>query len=334
MKIEKGSTASMILSIVGLCGEFPVSLVRLLSGYYDYNRRLVTRLAQEGYLLEWRFTYNRRVIRSLRLSASGKTALYNANRKGWNRINKGLLSPPDANGSVEKAIRLHRNAACFVMAEIGARTNLSFDLNEPGRWVDPVYFSAYMIRKLTGADSKGSRASGVITSSGKFYLLYAPLNRNMRWNTTAEDAFLSRVNTIFPDHVFRGRIFLADRWELAGSILARSADRFTRLIRLQPDSRDYLVAIDGNGAKLLRAIVDDTAFSCLFNRCRDYGVEETYELYAPLFELNEWAAFRGKPEYCPLHDPFCFDFQQSAVEQINKYRRLFHVLPSAVLNSL
>lgn len=332
MKIEKGSSACKILSIVGLCGEFPVPLVRFLDGYYDYNRRVVTQLTREGYLLEWKFTYARRVIRSLRLSASGKTALYNANRRGWNLINAGLLSPPDANGSVEKAIRLHRNAACFVMSTMGAKAKLSFDLQEPDRRDGPVYFSAYMIRKLSGADSKGSRASGVITSAGRYYILYAPLSRNMRWSTAAEDAFLSRVSTIFPNHVFSGRVFLADRWELAENILTHSSDRFTRLIRLRPDSRDYLLAVDSHGAKLLRTIVDDTAFSQLFNRCRDYGMEDPRELHAPLFELHEWDAFNRKHDYYPLHDLFCFDFQQKAVDLVNENQHSYCVLRSSILD--
>ena len=80
--------------------------------------------------------------------------------------------------------------------------------------------------------------------------------------------------------------------------------------------------------------MDEAAFIRLFARCRDYGMEEPGELYAPLFELNAWSAFCGKQVCLPLRDPFCFDFQQSAVEQLNKYDRPCRVLPGAVLENL
>ena len=50
MQLKNGCMAVKLMEFVGLCGEVPVSLVRKLPGYYDYNRRLVTRLVQEGYL--------------------------------------------------------------------------------------------------------------------------------------------------------------------------------------------------------------------------------------------------------------------------------------------
>ena len=64
--------AVKLIEFIGLCGEVPVSLVRKLPGYYDYNRRLVTRLVQEGYLKERRMKgYRRRIVRSLSLTEVG-----------------------------------------------------------------------------------------------------------------------------------------------------------------------------------------------------------------------------------------------------------------------
>ena len=51
MQLKNGCMAVKLMEFVGLCGEVPVSLVRKLPGYYDYNRRLVTKLVQEGYLI-------------------------------------------------------------------------------------------------------------------------------------------------------------------------------------------------------------------------------------------------------------------------------------------
>lgn len=44
MQLKNGCVAVKLMEFVGLCGEVPMSLVRKLPGYYDYNRRLVTRL--------------------------------------------------------------------------------------------------------------------------------------------------------------------------------------------------------------------------------------------------------------------------------------------------
>ena len=52
MQLKNGCMAVKLLDFIGLCGEVPVSLVRMLPGYYDYNRRVVTALIREGYLKE------------------------------------------------------------------------------------------------------------------------------------------------------------------------------------------------------------------------------------------------------------------------------------------
>ena len=44
MQFKSGVMAVKLMEFVGLCGEVPVSLVRKLTGYYDYYCRLVTKL--------------------------------------------------------------------------------------------------------------------------------------------------------------------------------------------------------------------------------------------------------------------------------------------------
>ena len=58
MKLKKGQFGFWLLVFVGYCGEVPVSLVRKMDGYYDYNRRVVTRLVQEDIAVR-RFWYAR-----------------------------------------------------------------------------------------------------------------------------------------------------------------------------------------------------------------------------------------------------------------------------------
>ena len=49
MQLKNGCMAVKLLDFIGLCGEVPVSLVRMLPGYYDYNRRVVTALIPVSY---------------------------------------------------------------------------------------------------------------------------------------------------------------------------------------------------------------------------------------------------------------------------------------------
>ena len=109
MQLKNGCMAVKLMEFVGLCGEVPVSLVRKLPGYYDYNRRLVTRLVQEGYLKERRMKgYRRRIVRSLSLTEAGLCQLQRVS-PGWaQRIRAHLLAPENGHGNWKKTLRLHR----------------------------------------------------------------------------------------------------------------------------------------------------------------------------------------------------------------------------------
>ena len=118
LRFKNGDKSLMVLELVGLCGEFPVALVRKLDGYYDYNRRLVTELVREGYLKERKFQgYQRRIIRSLSLTEKGLSKLRHLNPGSARQIGRHLLAPANGQGDWKKTLRLHRNAACLLAAE-------------------------------------------------------------------------------------------------------------------------------------------------------------------------------------------------------------------------
>ena len=49
MQLKNGCMAVKLMEFVGLCGEVPVSLVRKLPGYYDYNRTIIAVWLQGWY---------------------------------------------------------------------------------------------------------------------------------------------------------------------------------------------------------------------------------------------------------------------------------------------
>ena len=48
LRMKQGDASLKLLKFIGVCGEIPMTLLRQWDGYYDYNRRLVTRLVREG----------------------------------------------------------------------------------------------------------------------------------------------------------------------------------------------------------------------------------------------------------------------------------------------
>ena len=168
MQLKNGCMAVKLMEFVGLCGEVPVSLVRKLPGYYDYNRRLVTKLVQEGYLKERRMKgYRRRIVRSLSLTEAGLGQLQRVSPGQAQRVRAHVLAPENGHGNWKKTLRLHRGAACLLAAiKLEA-------VWQPGRQKDAAlgnqltYYSAYELAREYGWDNKGARLSGVLVD--KYY---------------------------------------------------------------------------------------------------------------------------------------------------------------------
>ena len=116
MQLKNGCMAVKLLDFIGLCGEVPVSLVRMLPGYYDYNRRVVTALIREGYLKERRKGCRRRIVRSLSLTELGSKQLQRVSPGRAQRVRSHALTPENGHGSWKKTLRLHRGAACLLTA--------------------------------------------------------------------------------------------------------------------------------------------------------------------------------------------------------------------------
>ena len=99
LELKVGQRGIYFLIYVGFCGEFPIAGLKMFSGYYDYNRRLVTQLVREGYLKERKIKgYDRHVIRSLSLSAKGLAKLQDEDPSMAKLIAQHSLAPADGQG--------------------------------------------------------------------------------------------------------------------------------------------------------------------------------------------------------------------------------------------
>ena len=148
MQLKNGCMAVKLLDFIGLCGEVPVSLVKTLPGYYDYNRRVVTALIREGYLKERRMKgYHRRIVRSLSLTELGLKHLQRVSPGRAQRVRSHALAPENGHGNWKKTLRLHRGAACLLAAmRLGAIWQPGSP-KESATGEQLVYFSTYELAK-------------------------------------------------------------------------------------------------------------------------------------------------------------------------------------------
>ena len=261
MQLKNGCMAVKLMEFVGLCGEVPVSLVRKLPGYYDYNRRLVTRLVQEGYLKERRMKgYRRRIVRSLSLTEAGLGQLQRVS-PGWaQRIRAHLLAPENGHGNWKKTLRLHRGAPCLLAAiKLEA-------VWQPGRQKDAAlgnqltYYSTYELARKYGWDNKGARLSGVLVDKYYYYPLYYLGDNNLRWSEEAERMFLDHVaaSPLGRSRIPGSSLLLGESWELVESLITHVVNPRSRLIHFTKDSSFRYFTMDDMGLRLLKLYLDDT----------------------------------------------------------------------------
>ena len=261
MQLKNGCMAVKLMEFVGLCGEVPVPLVRKLPGYYDYNRRLVTRLVQEGYLKERRMKgYRRRIVRSLSLTEAGLGQLQRVSPGQAQRVRAHVLAPENGHGNWKKTLRLHRGAACL-LAAIKLKA-----VWQPGRQKDAAlekqltYYSAYELAREYGWDNKGARLSGVLVSRSAYSPLYYLGDSNMRWSDEAERMFLDHVESspLGCGRTLGSSLLLGESWDLLESLITHAVNPRSRLIHFTKYSSFRYFTMDDMGLHLLKLYLDDT----------------------------------------------------------------------------
>lgn len=218
-----------LLVFMGFCGEVPVALLRKTGGCYDYRRRMVTELVRTGYLKERKFPGERRhVIRSLSLTSRGLNQIQHLSPGRAEQIRACLLAPADGQGDWRRTQRLHRNAACLLLAhQLGARW-VPGRRKDDARWKELVYYSAYELNKVCGKDNKSARVSGVLlTPGGRYYALYYLGRRNMRWNPETELLFRDQFeqSEAGAGFSYSGSILLGEAWEQAADLVPHALNR-------------------------------------------------------------------------------------------------------------
>lgn len=203
-----------LLWFVGYCVEFPTQLAVRIGGGAEWNRRVMYRAIEQGYVELFRKKYKRHVIRSLSLTQKGFEYIAVRDPEAVSMIYSRLSSTQKVYPSeLDKILRLHAIATGVVMANAGgARILLSQkpSLMSPAKRSaaalspDPKETYYYTPSELRTAIeeyspesvSKSSRTIGVIISGNSCYLLYFTGRSRMYWMKNSEENYAAAVTSL------------------------------------------------------------------------------------------------------------------------------------------
>lgn len=325
-----------LLWVIGCCGEFPMSLLHRYPGYYDYNRRIVTKMVRDQYLKERTFKdYRGHVVRSLSLTKKGIEQIKLESPLHAKLILSRQLSPVNGQGDWKKTLRLHRSAACFLAAsQMGAFWWPGEEKDYRSK-TELTYYGAYEFNTRFNKDNKGARASGFLTVGDRLYALYFLGDRNMRWDEASEEHFREQVihSPIGWGKDFEGNILIGNSWNLAENLVIHGKTREPRMIPVTKNPPCfYYTTNDEMGLRILRGIIDPWTSSRFYRYFTQRGIDSLHPITDPLFCMSEISEFYRAPwehknRLGPAHG-FFFDFQIEVMQKINNTGADLYELPA------
>lgn len=183
----------LLLSLIALSGEFPVSFVCRLPGASTYNGAVVKRLKHDGLIR----AYYRDGLRGLRLTAAAKRMLL-TDYPGWfQTVLTGNAETNLLKSEITRRLRLHRMAEVLtLMYNAGV---LTFPWEKPilfqsarkqtGLSISQsAYYSSREVKDIGPQSNKirGSRATGILLTDGGVFVVYNTAASEMKWEYKAE----------------------------------------------------------------------------------------------------------------------------------------------------
>lgn len=146
------------LWFVGYCIEFPSQLAVRIGGHPEWNRHVMYRAIELGYVVVNRCTYRGRILRSLRLTSEGIDYIAIADPNSLTYIYAKRDQMPAGHLSAEKIMRYHALVYALVMAYNSgaailpdAKPSLLFKdqshSQPPGDYSGIYFYSAWEIRQ-------------------------------------------------------------------------------------------------------------------------------------------------------------------------------------------
>ena len=183
----------LILSLIAMCGEFPVDQMPRLTGGERYKMNLIKELKKQKMI----HTYYAAKYRAFRLSKNGKALLL---EKNPDRFQFWLTGDNDTNhlkSEITRRIRLRRiaettvtmiNAGVHVYRDEKPNVFTPIPLSTALQIDEPIFFNSREIKSIGQEAVKisGARSVGVLLSADDLFVVYNLGGSLMKWSHNAE----------------------------------------------------------------------------------------------------------------------------------------------------
>lgn len=266
-----------LLFYVGYCGEFPVHLVGRIGGHWDWNRHVVYRALDKGYVTLFRGKYRQRILKSLRITDTGLDYLGTRDEKSARRVLAKMEENALGHSGIDKMSRAHSLAIGFVMSvNAGA---VVFPEKKPSLLLNPhtahpcidtdtsYFYSPQEIRSAIAeldwrTTPKTTRLIGIIVHGQRVFCLYNTGYSRMYWMKSEEENMATSINAILAARGFKvtitSQVVIGNHMRVANRIARLGINNHSRyfVVSDDPFNNCYYLTNDTGGDVLLRTIID------------------------------------------------------------------------------
>lgn len=335
------SKSDMLLQLIALCGELPITEIQRLPMTTAYRYKVVGALRQQ----RWIRQYVKDGIRAYRLTAAGRNHLLHQNPERFAFLKDAGLEVNMYRSQITRRLRLHAAAQVYTTMILAGfsifadEKNLLFQYRQDaGNRI--AYYNSSETKDL-GIEAikvRSSRATGVLLGPDKVLLVYNTGHALMKWEQQTElrlyallESKLCRENSIYVDGDLGG-LMLGDSMDMAYELLTSTGgDKHNRFQLRDTFPRFYYCPNTAQGINQLRctlrpdvmADLHTLLLSDLLPPAPDAIMEQDAldaqgrpVLLALDFDMARIKRYHDACEMFQVQGHlFCFDFQAAVLEK-------------------
>lgn len=267
-----------LLWFVGYCVEFPTKLAVRIGGHPEWNRHVMYRAIEQGYVEVARGRSRQRIIRSMRLTEKGLDYISMGDPKALSYILAKQNENSTAHSSIDKILRQQSLTIALLMAyNAGAeilpdRKPSLMSASNPLNTRIPIdpekayFYSTTEIRRSIQEYEpdtvvKGSRISGIIVRGRNCYCLYNTGHTRMFWMRSVEENTVAAVETMLSARGFRcesiSQVVIGTRMNVAEKIAHYQVNARSRYFTVSDHYQNCFFLVNSAlGDMLLSTIID------------------------------------------------------------------------------
>lgn len=222
------SKIEMLLQLIALCGELPITEIRRLPMTTAYQYKVVRALRQR----QWIRQYVKDGIRAYRLTSAGKNHLLQQNPERFAFLEDAGLEVNMYRSQITRRLRLHTAAQVYTTMILAGFSTFADEKpllfqyrQDAGNRI--AYYNSSETKDL-GIEAikvRSSRATGVLLGPGKVLLVYNTGQTLMKWESQTElrlyallESKLCRENSVYADGDLGG-LMLGGSMDMAYELL-------------------------------------------------------------------------------------------------------------------